>query len=337
MTVSISGCSAYLNSMLNYIGMPLVFECSGVGRVDDLTALRAAALEAARRLGDALGIADLRPIYTGRELIGRAYDLYTHRLIIGTSEVGQLRLVTLKGVFVNISGVLYTNGLPFVEPSTLEKLTRGQRVSEGENLGIRYASKACPDETPVGQKEIPRFVIYSAEGVIPHVDVSVWRLKLRGPNGNAALTFDDLKAISRDLGTHDFHCVTGWSVKRRRYYGVMLDELLEKHLGGLGNANWIIATTVSGYSSVIPASMLGSTAVILGIDSDSLSPEGGYPARLFNPELYGWKGAKWLSSIELLEDYVDGYWEALGYHERGLVAMNERFKIRNPELEVLCP
>jgi DMSO/TMAO reductase YedYZ molybdopterin-dependent catalytic subunit len=31
----------------------------------------------------------------------------------------------------------------------------------------------------------------------------------------------------------------------------------------------------------------------------------------------------------VLADYVDGYWEALSYHERGLVASEERFKVRN--------
>jgi DMSO/TMAO reductase YedYZ molybdopterin-dependent catalytic subunit len=29
---------------------------------------------------------------------------------------------------------------------------------------------------------------------------------------------------------------------------------------------------------------------------------------------------------------VDGYWEALAYHERGLVEAEERFKIRNPRI-----
>ena len=47
--------------------------------------------------------------------------------------------------------------------------------------------------------------------------------------------------------------------------------------------------------------------------------------RPFMPELYAWKSAKWLTGIDLIEDYEDGYWEAYGYHERGLVSGGERY------------
>jgi DMSO/TMAO reductase YedYZ molybdopterin-dependent catalytic subunit len=30
--------------------------------------------------------------------------------------------------------------------------------------------------------------------------------------------------------------------------------------------------------------------------------------------------------IEFIEKYVDGYWEARGYHERGNIWLEERFK-----------
>jgi DMSO/TMAO reductase YedYZ molybdopterin-dependent catalytic subunit len=44
------------------------------------------------------------------------------------------------------------------------------------------------------------------------------------------------------------------------------------------------------------------------------------------PSLYGWKSAKWVSRLEFRSTYKDGYWEALGYHERGAPALEERFK-----------
>jgi DMSO/TMAO reductase YedYZ molybdopterin-dependent catalytic subunit len=52
----------------------------------------------------------------------------------------------------------------------------------------------------------------------------------------------------------------------------------------------------------------------------------GYPARPFIPQLYGWKSAKWLTGIEFLPNYQDGYWENVGYHERGNIWDEERFK-----------
>jgi DMSO/TMAO reductase YedYZ molybdopterin-dependent catalytic subunit len=53
----------------------------------------------------------------------------------------------------------------------------------------------------------------------------------------------------------------------------------------------------------------------------------GYPARLLFPHLYGWKSAKWISRVVFTDKYTDGYWEALGYHPRGRVEYEERFKI----------
>ena len=66
--------------------------------------------------------------------------------------------------------------------------------------------------------------------------------------------------------------------------------------------------------------------VALKMNGKPLSPEQGFPARPFMPHLYGWKSAKWLTKIEFIPDYRDGYWEAYGYHERGDVYEEERFK-----------
>ena len=35
---------------------------------------------------------------------------------------------------------------------------------------------------------------------------------------------------------------------------------------------------------------------------------------------------EWLNEIEFISEYRDGYWEMYGYHERGNVADEERFK-----------
>ena len=48
-----------------------------------------------------------------------------------------------------------------------------------------------------------------------------------------------------------------------------------------------------------------------------LAQEHGGPTRRVVPHLYFWKSAKWLQSIELLEQDASGYWEVRGYHNRG--------------------
>jgi DMSO/TMAO reductase YedYZ molybdopterin-dependent catalytic subunit len=48
-------------------------------------------------------------------------------------------------------------------------------------------------------------------------------------------------------------------------------------------------------------------------------------ARLVVPHLYFWKSAKWLQSIEFLEQDAPGYWEVRGYHNRGDPWQEQRY------------
>jgi DMSO/TMAO reductase YedYZ molybdopterin-dependent catalytic subunit len=48
--------------------------------------------------------------------------------------------------------------------------------------------------------------------------------------------------------------------------------------------------------------------------------------RLVVPHLYGWKSAKWIESLELVIKNKPGFWEELGYHDRGDPWKEERFR-----------
>lgn len=325
----------YYNRRLEPLGMPFVAECAvtgSLGSFDDVRALAAAAGSALARLA---GAGELRVAFSERELIGRSFELYKFRALSGVREVGHLRLVALGGRPVNASAVFYPDFAVLADRGAFERLLKGERLKEGETLGPTFSSRECGGESPVGQKEVPKFVIYDAEGFVPPTDLSGWRLRVVGVDGRAEeYTLERLREMARDLGAADFHCVTGWSVRGRSYTGVPLKDLLARVAA---DGRWVVATSMSGYSSVIPIEEAANSYVILGVDGRELAPESGRPARIFNPRLYGWKSAKWLASVEVVEDYVDGYWEALAYHERGLVSANERFKIRNPEIHDLCP
>ncbi len=60
-------------------------------------------------------------------------------------------------------------------------------------------------------------------------------------------------------------------------------------------------------------------------DGESLAPEHGYPVRAVVPRLYFWKGAKWITGIELRATDAPGFWEINGYHMHGNPWMEERF------------
>jgi len=60
-------------------------------------------------------------------------------------------------------------------------------------------------------------------------------------------------------------------------------------------------------------------------DGAPLEPAHGGPARLVVPHLYFWKSAKWVNGLHLREDDEPGFWESLGYHNRGDQWREERY------------
>ena len=123
--------------------------------------------------------------------------------------------------------------------------------------------------------------------------------------------------------TADFHCVEKWSVKGVAWEGVSLKRLLDDS-GAYGS--YALFESLDGYTSVVDIEDASKGFIALKINGRPLKYEEGFPARPFFPDLYAWKSAKWLTAISVLKEYVDGYWEARGYHGRGNVWNEERFK-----------
>ncbi len=182
-------------------------------------------------------------------------------------------------------------------------------------------------ELPPGQVWGKSWVIYSALGT-PRIDLESWRLRVSGlVEKEAEYSYSQLLEMADVMYVKPFHCVTRWSIKDVRWRGVSLRRLLE--LSGVRDgAEWVMFVCADGYTAPVPVedALHEDAIVALEMDGRPLPVEQGFPARPFIPHLYGWKSAKWLTEIELLPAYVDGYWEMYGYHERGNVFAEERFK-----------
>jgi DMSO/TMAO reductase YedYZ molybdopterin-dependent catalytic subunit len=199
-------------------------------------------------------------------------------------------------------------------------------VVESEAYSVLKKSYA-EDDIPRGQRVIPKLIVYRILGQ-PRFDIGEWRLRIEGHvTNNIELTYDELLSLPTIKYKSDFHCVTGWSVKNIEWEGVPLRYFAEK-AGVKEGVEWVHFESMDGYTTVVHIDDFMDENAILAIrmDGKPLRPEHGYPARAFIPHLYGWKGAKWVTKITFLTRYTDGYWEALGYHERGNAWLEERFK-----------
>ena len=172
-----------------------------------------------------------------------------------------------------------------------------------------------------------RFVIYAALGV-PTVDASQWKLKVDGlVNNPLEYTYEQLMSLPQESYVRSLHCVTRWSIRDVGWEGLSIRKLLEP-VDVRPEANWLMFKCIDGYSAPVPLedALKEDSILAFKLNGKALSAEQGFPARPFIPGLYAWKSAKWVNGLELQADYKDGYWEMYGYHERGDVWEEERFK-----------
>jgi len=181
--------------------------------------------------------------------------------------------------------------------------------------------------TPPGQTFAKRWAIYAALGV-PQIDLGSWRLSTKGQvEKELNLSFEELQKLPQIKLIRDFHCVTTWSIKDVLWEGLAFRELA-KMTGVKGEAKWVMLRCADGYTAPVPLedAMVEDSLVAFKMNDKPIPVQQGFPARAFIPHLYGWKSAKWLTEIDFLAGYRDGYWEAYSYHERGNIWDEERFK-----------
>jgi len=183
------------------------------------------------------------------------------------------------------------------------------------------------ERLPPGQVYARNWVIYAALGV-PHVDVQSWRLHVTGMVKNRLeFTYEQLQGLPLKRYVRDFSCVTRWSIGDVVWEGVPIRVLAERAEAERGAA-WVMFHCADGYTAPVPAedALADDSIIVLRMNGKPLTLHQGFPARPFIPQLYGWKSAKWLTEVEFMQDYVDGYWEMYGYHERANIWEEERFK-----------
>jgi DMSO/TMAO reductase YedYZ molybdopterin-dependent catalytic subunit len=110
---------------------------------------------------------------------------------------------------------------------------------------------------------------------------------------------------------------------------------MELHGGSAGiargeeppGAAFVVAYAEGGYTTNLPpADIVGGRAwVVHTYDGRPLAPGHGGPARLLVPHLYLWKSTKWVRGLRLLAEDDRGFWESLGYHNRGDPWLEQRY------------
>jgi DMSO/TMAO reductase YedYZ molybdopterin-dependent catalytic subunit len=172
-----------------------------------------------------------------------------------------------------------------------------------------------PARLPPGQYFTDKWPVLHA-GDVPEVDLAAWRLEVTGEvEEPLSLTYEQLTALPATAVTTDIHCVTRWSRFDAQFKGVHWSELA-KLCRPTPGARFAIAHAEQGFTANVPLAAIEDEHALIVYEADGapLTPDHGWPVRLFVPSKYFWKSAKWLRGIELSAVDKPGFWERYGYH-----------------------
>lgn len=214
-----------------------------------------------------------------------------------------------------------------VLPAYLE----GQKV-QGSGPPNRHGMPRLPP----GQRQVPNWPVLDL-GDQPHIAREEWQLEIAGLVEHPyTLSFADLMAMPQVDEESDFHCVTTWSRYDMKFGGVRLVDVLER-AGVRESATHLMVTAYdqdwnSGehYTVNVPLMEAIKPDVLLvhTWNGEPLPREHGGPVRMVTPQLYAWKGAKWIRRIELLDHDEPGFWERRGYSMSALPWYDDRYRRR---------
>lgn len=141
-----------------------------------------------------------------------------------------------------------------------------------------------------------------------------------------SLTWEEFKKLPKIELTSDFHCVTRWSKFDVEWGGVLMKDLLAL-VKPKPEAQFVIQHGLDGYTTNTPIEALEAENVILAyeLEGEPLPREHGGPLRMIIPQLYAWKGSKFLTKLEFIEEDELGFWETRGYSNTADPWKEERY------------
>jgi len=189
---------------------------------------------------------------------------------------------------------------------------------------------------PPGQSLTQKFPVLHY-GPIPVFEESRWNFRLWGSiEKEICLTWPEFQQLPRTVVDMDLHCVTRWSKFDTRWEGVSLRTLIDTGLLDLKPETcFVIQHAENDFSANLPLEVALAENFLLAThyNGQPLTPEHGFPlrgvvgaipGRKDLKDVYFWKGAKWLRSLEFSTTDRKGFWEMVGYHNDADIWKEER-------------
>jgi DMSO/TMAO reductase YedYZ molybdopterin-dependent catalytic subunit len=179
---------------------------------------------------------------------------------------------------------------------------------------------------PVGQVATQKWPVFYL-GEQPHISLEQWQLSIDGAvEQPLVLKWTDFLDLPQIEDISDFHCVTSWSKLGMHWQGVRLLDIAALAVP-LDSATHIMCYGYDGYSTnvALEEALKPDVLLVHSYNGAPLSREHGGPCRMITPQLYAWKGSKWINRIEFMTRNRLGFWEERGYSNTAYPWRNDRY------------
>ena len=175
-------------------------------------------------------------------------------------------------------------------------------------------------------------------GSVPGFNQATWRFRVHGEvETPLEMDWEAFGRLPRTQVEMDLHCVTGWSLPGTVWEGVSVRTLVDEGLvRPLPSARFVLQQAEGGFTANLPLETVLQENFLLAThyNGQPLTPEHGFPLRAVVgvipgrkdlKDVYLWKGAKWLRSLQFLSADQLGFWEQAGYHNDADIWKEERY------------
>lgn len=171
----------------------------------------------------------------------------------------------------------------------------------------------------------------------PPINLERFQLVVDGLVENPlSLSWEQIKAQNAvTTDTSFMYCVEGWEVWGV-WKGVSVAELL-KQAKLQESATHVMFHGADGYTTAMPVDYLLNYNTLLAYDVNGapLKTHDGFPLRLTAFGLFGYKWAKYVSRLEVIDEAQLGFWEEYGYDNRAIVPLERRQFYEGPHPRVI--
>lgn len=298
---------------LMYFSLPQVqFERSSYTLIDGLFILAVLGIagDVAGRLHDRL--ADLSASENPQQ--GTDDGMNRRQFIVRVA--GTTATLTVTGAVVSLLAGGTDSDTPAAsQPQTAPTLAVSQPSTVVTSEEFVPAPGTRPEYTPL--EEHYRIDIV---GFPPAVEAATWTLPLVGlVNTPRHFTLDELRAMPAQDRIVTMACISnavaGNLISTTKWTGVPMRDLVALSQP-LPEATYLKITCADGFDEYVSLTAIRMDPRIMltyAWDDQPLLQKHGFPARIHIPDVYGMKQPKWITNIEFVDAWEEGYWVRRGW------------------------